>query len=278
MLTEGVGQLEGTPPPVMNEAMRALADAQVQNSVPEWAPEKFWDAKEGKVRVEDMGQGYKNLEKLLGREKVPVPVDDNDEEGWNRWYAATGRPEAPDKYEFQRPELPPDMPYDEDLEKHFRQAAHQSGLNTKQAKALHDNFVKTQTERHVQWHNLQKESRAKIENDLRREYGNKYEAKISQAKMAVSSYADPDFKKYLDDSGLGNDPRMIRAFVRIGEKMTGETKLKGVPQQESVPADLERAIANFRDTHKEALFNREHPNHELRVKELNRLYETRYAE
>lgn len=269
---------DGNPAPQLNAAQQALADAQDFNEIPEYIPEKFWDKSTGKPKIEDMGRSYKSLEQLLGREKVPVPVDDEDEEGWNRWYAATGRPEDPEKYEFNRPDLPQDLPYDEEAEKAFRTWAHANGLNKRQAGNLYEAYVKTQVERHSAWHNGQKQSRAKVEADLRREYGNQYDGAVASAKSAIQKYADPDFKSYLDETGYGNDPRMIRVFAKIGREMQGETRLKGAPRPESQPADLDRAIADFRDKFKEALFNKDHPNHGLRVKEYNRLFEARYGD
>lgn len=280
LLTEGSpqGAEGGNPAPQLNAAQQALAEAQEFNDIPDYVPPKFWDKTTGKPKVEDLGRSYLNLEKLLGREKVPVPVDDSDDEGWNRWYAAMGRPEAPDKYEFQRPDLPQDLSYDEDMEKEFREWAHKNGLNKRQAKNFYDGFVKRQVERHAAWSNDQKQSRAKIESDMRREYGQQYDGAVGNAKSAVQKYADPDFRAWLDETGLGNDPRLIRVFARIGKEMQGETRLKGTPAQESTPADLDTAIANFREKYKDALWDKDHPNHDMRNKELRKLYETRFPE
>lgn len=268
----------GNPAPQLNAAQQALADAQEANDIPEYIPAKFWDKDRKTAKIEDMGRSYQSLEKLLGREKVPVPTSEDDDEGWNRWYAAMGRPEDPEKYEFKRPDLPNDLPYDEDTEKAFRNWAHKNGLNKKQANNLYDAFVKTQVERHAAYNDHQKQSRAKIEIDLRREYGNGYDGKVNLAKTAIREFADPDYLAWLDESGMGNDPRMIRAWIKVGEKMTGETQLRGKPVAEAQPADLDRAIADFRDKFKEALWNKDHPNHEQRNKELRKLYETRFPD
>lgn len=278
ILTADVPADGGNPAPQLNAAQQALADAQEANDIPEYIPAKFWDKDRRAPKIEDMGRSYQNLEKLLGREKVPVPTGDDDDEGWNRWYAAMGRPEAPDKYEFKRPDLPTDLPYDEDTEKAFREWAHKNGLNKRQANNLYDAFVKTQVERHAAYHDHQKQSRAKIEMDLRREYGNGYDGKVGLAKTAIRQFADPDYLAWLDESGMGNDPRMIRAWIKVGEKMTGDTQLRGKPTPEAQPADLDRAIADFREKYKDALWNKDHPNHDMRNKELRKLYETRFPD
>lgn len=287
LLTEGAAPAAdaGTPPPQatdgatppsappVDEATQALNDAVADSQRPEWAPEKFWDPESKQVRVEDLGKSYMNLEKLLGREKIPVPTSDEDVEGWNRAYTALGRPASPDEYEFERPTLPEDLPYDEDAEKSFRQWAHEQGLNKRQAKAFYDRYVKYQTERHAAYVEHQRQQRAQAEHAFRRELGNRYEAEIAKAKAALQRYADPGYIQWLDESGQGNNPEVIRAWIRVGNEMVGEAKLKGSPAPSSTPADAQKAIAEYRKRFAKELHDRHHPDHDLRVKELSRLYE-----
>ena len=269
ILTSGIPAPAAPPPGSAAAAVEAVIDGP-----PEWAPQKFWDPDKKSVRVEDLGKGYKNLEQLLGRDKVPVPASDEDEEGWQRWYAASGRPEAPDKYELQRPDrLPEGMEYDEDTEKEFRSWAHNNGLNKRQAKALYDGFVKRQIDRQAAWHTHQQQARATVEADLRREFGAQYEGSVQQAKAAMARYADPEYIRMLEETGRGNDPREIRAWIKVGREMGGQTQLKGRSQAEVSPTDLRKAIGEFDAKNAAALHDRSHPQHKWAVGERNRLFE-----
>lgn len=267
---------EPPPPPAEGTAERQMQD--IVDAPPEWAPEKFWDKEKKTVRVEELGKGYKNLEQLLGREKIPMPSSDDDIEGWDRVYSALGRPETADAYEFKRPELPEDLPYDEDLEKSFRSYAHANGLSKKQATAAYDFWVKRQVESHSAWANSQKQEKDRVQADLIREYGNGYEGFLTSARSAMGQFADPDFKAYLDQSGLGNDPRMIRVFGKIGRAMNGETKLAGSPAQQMSSGDIDKAINEFREKNSEALYDRSHPNHQRAVDEWHNLYKVKFPE
>lgn len=280
ILTENLPPVPaGNPQP---HAQGTAADAlqQVQDGPPEYIPAKFWDMEKKSAKVEDLGRAYVNLERLVGREKIPVPQSETDEDGWTRWYTAAGRPETPDKYEFKRPDaLPTDLPYDDEAEKSFRTWAHVNGLNKKQANNLYDAYVKTQIDRHSAWDSGQKQAKSKIEQDLRREHGSQYEGKVSLAKSAIREYADPDYIKWLDETGQGNDPRVIRSWIRVGEKMSGETKLRGNPAEAPAnPADLDKAITEFRSKNAEVLYKKEHPDHDVMVKEFNKLFQMRYPE
>ena len=75
----------------------------------------------------------------------------------------------------------------------------------------------------------------------------------------------------MDESGKGNDPRVIRAWAKIGEKMVGERSLKGAPQIEG--GDPKTAISDFRTKYNDALHNKSHPDHDMRVNQMRELFE-----
>lgn len=284
ILTEGAAPAGAGGNPAGGAQSAAPADGaqaaiqQAQNGPPEYIPAKFWDADKKAPKIEDLGKSYQNLEKLLGREKVPAPLGDEDQEGWDRWYRASGRPDKADDYEFERPAaLPKGIDYDEATEKSFREWAHINGLNKKQAKNLYDGYVKSQVERAAEYEKYQTQAQSQARDSLQREYGAQYDAKMARAKAALGKYADPDYFKFLNESGQGNDPRMIRAWIKIGEEMAGDERLKGAAAPSAAPADLDRAIADFRQRHEKALFSKEHPDHDVRVREYNKLFEARYS-
>jgi hypothetical protein len=70
----------------------------------------------------EMAQGYRNLEKLVGGEKLPLPKGDTDSEGWDRVSKALGRPAKPEDY--QLPDLESAAAY------------HKLGLTARQATGL----------------------------------------------------------------------------------------------------------------------------------------------
>lgn len=273
----------GLPPPAApadkSAPQNGIEAAKQAAQRPEWAPEKYWKADKNEIDAEGLAKGYVNLEKLLGRDKVPAPLNDEDAEGWDRWYKASGRPEKPDEYDFKRPDkLPEGISYDDDAEKNFRQWAHANGLNKRQATNLYEGYVKHQVERHGAFHVSQVQARQEVENSLKREHGAQYEGFLTGARTAITQYADPEFRQYLEQTGLGNDPRMIRIFGRIGKEMGGETKLSGKPAPAASTQDMMRTISEFNGKYKESLFDRGHPDHAMRVKERSALYEAAFGE
>lgn len=241
---------------------------------PEWLPEKYWDGEKKSGRYEDLAKGYTHLEKLLGTEKVPIPTSDDDQEAWDRWYKAAGRPDSTDAYEFTRPDqLPDGLGYDEDLEKHFRARAYGLGLNKKQATGLYEDFVKTQIERHGAYQTSQKNARIQAEDAMRREFGSQFDAKMQKANVAMAAFADAEFRQRLDKTGLGNDPDMIRTFIKIGEQMTGDTRLPKAEANGDTSGDVRSKIADYRKKYDAELRNPDHPSHKVRVENLYKLHQ-----
>jgi len=246
---------------------------------PEYVKEQFWDPETGQIKAEDLAKSYTSLEHFLGKEKVPVPSDPEDEESIERWVAAV-RPESPDAYQFERSEadLPQGMEYDSDLEASFRNLSHQVGLMPHQAKALHENFFKLQTERYEQYVKMREESLNHLKHELQRKHGQEYPTVERRTRTVMSKYADAPFVEFLNESGLGNDPRMIDMLDRMGRDLEGSSRLVGRPQAEGSAQDVQSAIATYREKHHKALFDREHPNHGSAVKGLNQLYEQLYGD
>src|SRR5437868_12698655 len=76
----------------------------------------------------DVIDGYRNLEKLVGSHRLALPKDENDAEGWNKTYDALGRPKTPAEYKIDGG--------DPAFTKVASDWMHKAGLNTRQAQAL----------------------------------------------------------------------------------------------------------------------------------------------
>lgn len=264
------GAPQAATPPANGAAPAAKAER------PEWVKDKFWDPDKGEIRTQDLANSYNQMEKYLGGEKIPVPKDPDDKLAWEMYWKAGGVPDAPDAYQFSRPDLPANLPYDEDREKAYRNLALEAHLNPTQANAIYDRFVKQEIERHLAWEADRKQQREKLEADFNREHGRAADGVKQGIGALMGKYADPDFKQYLDETGLGNDPRMLRVMARINKDMGGVGKLHGAPSAAGAPRspdELAAKIADFRNLHSKVLMNQEDPTHKLRTEQLFALHE-----
>ncbi len=174
--------------------------------------------------IASLAKGYVSAQKLIGS-KIGIPQE-GDETAWNDLYGKLGRPEAPEKYQVKRPEIPKGMTYNEDLEKQFLPVAHKAGLNTRQVNAL----IAWQTEMMKQEAEQSKQGMKAAEDGLKKEWGNDYTNRISVAQRVVKDYAGQEVVDFLEKTKLGNNPAFIKFIYDIGSALVedGAAPAKGV--------------------------------------------------
>lgn len=229
--------------------------------------------------TESLARAYVNLEKTLGSDKVPVPKDPNDQEAWDRYYVAGGRPPEPKAYQIEKPEkLPEGVIWDDNMEGWWKQSAFEAGLSQRQAQKLVDQY----RDRYI----AQVDSSNKqITNDivkgkaeLQRDWGSEYEARRSLARAAFLELP-ADLQQSVRDNGLARMPSFIKYLYDTKAKTTGE-RIPRPPGEaaDTSPDAIRSKIATFRQQHHVALHDTSHPEHELRRDELtalhNRLFPT----
>ena len=60
--------------------------------------------------------------------------------------------------------------------------------------------------------------------------GDKFDESVSVAKLAIDAYFTPSFAKFLNDSGLGNHPEMIRGLRKAGLPLKQDGHVPGGSQ------------------------------------------------
>jgi hypothetical protein len=229
--------------------------------------------------TESLARAYVNLERTLGSEKVPIPRDPNDQEAWDRYYVAGGRPPEPKAYQFQKPDkLPEGMVWDEQMEGWWRQAAFESGLSQRQAQKLVDQY----RDRYASQIDLgNRQITTEITNGkaiLQRDWGSEYEARRAVAKAAFLALP-AGVQQRAKDSGLARDPEYIKNLYEMRVAMTGERQPRPPGESaESSPDALRDRIAAFRNQHDAVLKDASHPEHELRLRELTDLHNRLFVE
>lgn len=112
---------------------------------------------------------------------------------------------------------------------------------------------------------------------LKKEYGIDAEYKEKLARLAISKL-DPEERllNKLDKAGLGNDPDIIRMFVKQGEKLQEDIIIgKGKEAFGQSPSEIRTKIAEYRKDNAEALNRSSHPQHKEAVEELHNLYKAK---
>jgi len=122
-------------------------------------------------------------------------------------------PQVPESYELEMEGL------DEDAVNSFKDVAKDMGLSQEQAAKVLD-FNKQRLATLVEG---AKEAEAKVEADLKSEWGGEFDKNLNLAKRAIDAFTDDNFKTFLEDTRLGSHPEMIKLFHNLGAKLSEDT-------------------------------------------------------
>jgi len=199
-------------------------------------------------------------------DKVPtllnLPSDEN--EARDAMYARLGRPDSADGYQV------------EGADADFLQWAHENGLSTAQVKSWQEN-TQGQTTQEGEDYDLKMQEANDL---LKKEWGHAYDTKLSQAKNAVLAYADSETQQFLLDSGLANNPGMIRLMAGIGATLT-EDQSAGIESGTRFtlsPTEAMDRISEVRRNSEHPYNVANHPQHRAEVEKMGRLYSQAFPE
>lgn len=165
----------------------------------------------------ELANGYRNLEKLLGGEKIPMPKGADDKEGWARVYDSLGRPKSADDYGLQLPEGG-----NGDFLKAAAGKFHELGLSKQQAAELANWYNEQAT---GQMGAAQQAQAAKVEQDmqaLKGEWGQAWEENVELGRRAARQFGLDQGKLEALENAFGT-AEMLKFMSRIGRGLTEHT-------------------------------------------------------
>jgi len=183
---------------------------------------------------EDLAKGYLNLQSKLGR-SVQLPGEDATEDQRRELFKKLGMPDTFEGYDLSKPqELPDGLNYDEEFEKAFKAAAHKAGLTKNQARGLYDWYNNRMIEQVKAFGSIKQQGFQKAEATMRQEWGDNFDTESKLTRRFVEKYGGQELQAYFDETGLGNDPRLIRALNKAAHAV-GEDSLVGGEETGGAP-------------------------------------------
>lgn len=165
----------------------------------------------------ELAVGYRNLEKLVGHEKVPLPKGNDDAEGWARVYDALGRPKEAGEYKLAVPEGA-DPAFAQQAASKF----HELGLSARQASALTEWWNGQAGS--VQQAQMQAQSQATEQqlNTLKGEWGQAWDENLELGRRAARQFGLDEATLTKMENGMGTAD-MLKFMSRIGRGLTEHT-------------------------------------------------------
>lgn len=180
----------------------------------------------------DLAKSYLEADSRLGR-SVIIPGQDATPDERAAFWKRLGRPEKQDEYELDEVYLP-DGVTKIGGEESFRRVAIEAGLTKDQARVLHKFAAQTAIDGLTSLKQQAEMKRKEAAQVLRKEYGEEYDRNLALLKKVRTRFGNDAFDRFLNTTGAGNDPDMIRFLVAIGKQMAEDTLEQGrVPGREA---------------------------------------------
>ncbi len=135
------------------------------------------------------------------------------------------KPAAPEKYEFSAPE---GQELDANALAVFEPIAKELGLSQEQAQKLVDIYPQIQQQQAEAWSKQVADWGEQVKAD-KEIGGDKFNASVGAAQRALDQFGNPELREYLNASGLGNHPALVRFCAKVGKAMAEDTFV--VPSQ-----------------------------------------------
>lgn len=135
---------------------------------------------------------------------------------------------APEKYEFTAGE---GQELDTAALEQFEPIARELNLTNEQAQKMVDLYgtkimPMVQKQQAEAWQAQTEQWAADVKAD-KEIGGDKLTANLSAAQRALEQFGDPELKEYLDSTGLGNHPALVKAFIKVGKAMSEDKVVTG---------------------------------------------------
>lgn len=170
--------------------------------------------------VDDIVKGYYHAQKLVGADRIAVPTAKSTPEEIRAYYQKAGLPESLEKYEIQPKE---GSFFSTEEMTDIKKIAYENNVNPTQLAKL---LETVEAKNAAMLDTYEKESAASVEStksELIKEWGEDgYKKNIHRAQSVVNQFGGQEMLEYLDQSGLGNDGKLIRFLASIGGKLKSE--------------------------------------------------------
>lgn len=228
--------------------------------------------------VADLAKSMVHARRMVGANKVAIPGKHATDDDWNTFYQSIGKPADLDSYKASV-ELPEGHEFREELMEEFKEQAFNLNIMPGQLSKLLDWYAtaeKNMIEKHDNTMKAEAEGSMK---KLKSDWGDGYEKNISLARdafKAISEKVDGAWE-WMDKSGLSGNPNMLRIFALVGEQLK-EGGIIGEPEGGGkTPVQTQQEINSIMADRKHPYNDKNHPNHEAAVQEVNKMFSSLYS-
>lgn len=142
------------------------------------------------------------------------------------------RPEKPEDYDFK---LPEGYEVDENLVNHFKEWCHESDLSQEQAASIFDKYNNELVNMNERVRRMGEEAKEETNKLFHGKWGKNYDLNMELIRRGMIQFGGPEFKRFMDTSGLGNHPQMIDFMLNVSRAIAEGVFIEGEKEPGHIP-------------------------------------------
>ena len=233
----------------------------------------FVDKESGKINFSNLMKSYIHTKKSVGGDKLTPPTEHSSEEDKNEFFKkAIGWEPDKDKYEIKAGE---ESQLGEEFAGKLKEKAHSLKIPASAAQELL-NFVDAESKQSLEGMTTKSvEQKNEGWEKLKKEWGNGYEGKVAAAKLLVNEKASEEFKTYLKDNGLSDDPMVFSFLANLAEEVYADAELDTGDRTSPngmTPEEASKKINEIMNDKNHPYHSKKTPGHADAVKDMQKLF------
>lgn len=272
MTTPGNPDPTPTPEPTQNPNPTPTPDPAPAAS---WIPQDLrGNASLTKFKSADEAlKAYVNIESAFGKKFEEHLKPDADPAVASRVRAAMGVPEAANGYEDVK--VPDGYQVDTGIVGSFKETAFKAGLSKAQANSLQEWFIGQHLEQNTSQTAARVAEKEQAMVALDKKWGAAKTRNVAMVQQLVAEHGGADVKAALDETGAGNDPRVLEFLARMAGKMAEDNLITPTAGGLTVEDARKEMLTIRQGDQKSAYWNNSHPGHKTAVERMQ--YLTQYV-
>jgi len=211
-------------------------------------------------------KSYVHAARMVGADKVVVPGKNASPEEIKAYISKLGLPETPDKYEVK---LAEQSIFSGEKSKALKELALKNNILPNQLQSVMD-YVTSELDSLVKADETETiQQRQQGIQGLREKWGEEgFKKNAHRSNLTAKHFGGDSFIDYLNQTGLGDDPKLIEVFAMIGSKLKQEDVFqKDITAQYGMSKDEAQKAINALFTDK-AYLDKSNPSHGDRLKDM----------
>lgn len=222
--------------------------------------------------ADDALKAYVNLESAFGKKFEEHLKEDADPSVKARLRAAMGVPEGANGYEDAK--VPEGYEVDKSIVGSFKETAFKAGLTKSQANALQEWFIGQHLEQNTAQMAARVQEKEAALAELDKRWGAAKNRNVAMVQQLVAEHGGAEVKAALDETGAGNDPRVLEFLARMAGKMAEDNLIQPTSGGLTIE-DAKKEMQAIRADAKGAYWNKGHAGHKAAVERVQ--YLTQYV-